>query len=141
MGRKIKVTSKYITQYLLNEEFIKFYQFRLNSIEYGKCTLEAIFDLKFERPDGIVCGPLFVALSDAAVWFSIMSVLGSEEMLVTTEMQTSFLKAASKENIICSAEILKIGKSHIFGVAECKNHQGELLTYNTLTYFRKKNNR
>jgi hypothetical protein len=37
---------------------------------------------------------------------------------------------------VCRARILRLGKRLVYGVAECTNVHGVLLTYHTMTYAR-----
>ena len=62
--------------------------------------------------------------------------LGRLDMAVTAEMKTSFLSGAKREDIYCTAKILKLGRRLIFGEADCANGDGKLLTHHTLTYIR-----
>lgn len=57
-------------------------------------------------------------------------------MSVTTEMTTNFLSSARREDVRCTARVLKLGKSLIYGVAECTNDAGKRLTHHTITYVR-----
>ncbi len=58
------------------------------------------------------------------------------EMAVTAEMKTSFLNGAKREGFYCTARTLKLGRRLIYGVAECVNGDGTLLTHHTFTYAR-----
>lgn len=88
------------------------------------------------RPGGRVSGPTFVAAADAAVWFAIMTRLGTGDPTVTAEMKTNFLGAARQEPFFCTAHILKWGRRLIYAVAECTSAQGKLLAHHTVTYIR-----
>lgn len=92
------------------------------------------------RPGGRVSGPVFIAAADAAVWFALMTHLGSQDQAVTSEMTTSFLQAARQEPFLCTARILKWGRRLIYGVAECTSHDERLLTHHTVTYIRSQDN-
>jgi acyl-coenzyme A thioesterase PaaI-like protein len=65
-----------------------------------------------------------------------MTRLGKSLGAVTVEMKTNFLRAARQEDFRCSARVLKLGKRLVYGVAECTNLRGDLLTHHTLTYLR-----
>jgi acyl-coenzyme A thioesterase PaaI-like protein len=47
------------------------------------------------------------------------------------------LNAAREEDILCHAKILKLGRRLVYGVAECTNLEGKLLTHHTMTYIRR----
>lgn len=134
---ELAVTVQEIQGLLDNANFMSYYGFRLHSISEGECTIEVPFQALFERPGGVVNGPVFMAAADCAMWFAIMTRLGLEEAnrSVTIEMKTNFL-SGGKEAFLCSARVLKLGKQLIYGVAECVDSKGKLLTHHTLTYIR-----
>ena len=124
-------------QALLSEvAFTRLFGFRVHSIADGVCTLEVPFQDAFELPGGVVSGPVFTAAADVAMWLAVMTRLGRADMSVTAEMTTAFLAGARREAFRCTARILKLGRRLIYGVAECRNEGGALLTHHTLTYVR-----
>jgi uncharacterized protein (TIGR00369 family) len=112
------------------------YGFQLHSFSDGECTLLVPFRKDFERPGAIVSGQTFMATADVAMWLAIITKLGPKDGSVTAEMKTNFLNAARAENVVCHAKILKLGRRLIYGVAECTNPEGKLLTHHTITYIR-----
>jgi acyl-coenzyme A thioesterase PaaI-like protein len=44
------------------------------------------------------------------MWLAIMTLLGKDAMTVTTELKTTFLKSAKREDVKCTAKILTLGK-------------------------------
>ena len=132
----LAATEAELRQCLAEAAFSRMYGFRLHSIADGECTLDVPFQATFERPGGIMGGPVFMAAADVAMWLSIMTRLGKADRSVTAEMKTSFLNAARQEDFRCTAKILKLGKRLVYGVAECVNGHGKPLTHHTLTYIR-----
>ncbi len=102
----------------------------------GYCSLDIPFQAAFERPGGVVAGQIYMAAADVAMWLAIKTKLGMDDASVTAEMKTSFLGSAKKESFRCTAKILKLGRRLIYGVAECTDPKGRLLTHHTLTYIR-----
>jgi len=129
----LAATESELRQRLSEAAFTTMYDFRLRSIADGECTLDVPFQAAFERPGGIIGGPVFMAAADVAMWLAIMTRLGKDDRSVTAEMKTSFLNAARREDFRCTARILKLGKRLVYGVAECVNSEGRLLTHHTLT--------
>jgi len=124
-------------QHLLSEvAFTRQYGFALHTIADGICSLDVPFQAVFERPGGAVSGQVFMVAADVAMWLAIMTRLGVRDQSVTTEMKTNFLHGARQEPFLCTATILKLGKRLIYGVAECVNSRGTLLTHHTITYMR-----
>jgi len=128
-------TESELKQVLLSAAFTQLYGFELDGFAGGECTLRIPFQPAMERPGGIVSGPVFMAAADVAVWLAIMTLHG-EIMAVTTELNTSFIGSAKREDVFCKATILKSGRTLINAVAECRNRAGKLLTHHTATYIR-----
>lgn len=116
--------------------FNRQYGFRVQSIEDGVCTVAVPFQFAYERPDGLISGPVFMAAADVTMWLAIMTRTGIIDRLVTVEMKTNFLNAARAEDVVCTAKVLKLGRRLIYGTAECTNSAGRLLTHHTVTYIR-----
>ena len=81
-------------------------------------------------------GQTFMAAADVAMWIAILTRLGPSDGSVTAEMKTNFLNAARREDFLCHAKILKLGRRLIYGLSECTNPEGKLLTHHTITYIR-----
>jgi uncharacterized protein (TIGR00369 family) len=133
----LAVTEDELRQLLVELPFINQYGFRLHSIGDGTCTLDVPFQETWERPGGIVSGPVLMAVADVAMWMAIMTRIGNEaEMTLTIEMKTAFLTAAKREDVRCTATILKLGKRLVYGVAECITSTGVPVTHHSMTYLR-----
>ena len=130
----LAITEQEIHAILKATPFAQIYNFKLASLGDGACEIHVPFSKSTERPGGIVAGPVYMAAADVAMWVAIMTKLGTKVLTVTTELNTSFLRSAKEETIVASARVLKLGRSQIFGVAECRSLSGELLTHHTLTY-------
>lgn len=132
----LAVTESELRQLLSQVSFTRLYGFELDSFGGGDCAIAVPFQEAFERPGGIVSGQVFMAAADVAMWLTIMTRLCPRDGSVTAEMKTNFLSGARRENILCRARILKLGRRLIYGVAECTNREGKLLTHPTITYIR-----
>ena len=130
------VSREELFQFLAETPFARIYNVVLQSFEVGECTLIIPFDESLERPGGIVAGSVLMTAADVAMWLAIMTKLGTEVMAVTTEISTKFLRSAKREEVHCTARVVKFGKSLIFGVAECVNPAGKRLAHHTITYIR-----
>jgi uncharacterized protein (TIGR00369 family) len=115
---------------------VRCYGFQLHSFSDGECTILVPFRKELERPGGIVGGQVFMAAADVAMWLAIITRLGPHDASVTAEMKTNFLSGARQEDILCHARVLKLGRRLIYGVGECRNVEGKLLTHSTITYIR-----
>lgn len=77
-----------------------------------------------------------MAAADCAMWLAIKGRLGVEQDALTSELNTAFLSPAIGEHVYCTAEILKMGRRRIYGVAKCHAKNGRLFSHHTLTYIR-----
>jgi uncharacterized protein (TIGR00369 family) len=132
----LAVTNQELRLVLSESAFAKIYNFALDAFDDGECTLLLPFQESIERPGGIVAGSVFMTAADVAMWLAIMTLLGKDAKTVTTEAKTTFLSPAQQQDIKCTAKVLKLGKSMIYGVAECNDMAGKLLTHHTITYLR-----
>ena len=130
----LAVTVEQLNELLQKDSLIRGFGFQIYGLEKGSCTLHIPYQSEFERPGGTIFGPLYMAAADAAFWFAITTHIGLERMAVTSELNTAFLSAASKEDVRCQATILKMGSRRIYGTAQCSTVDGRLLTHHTLTY-------
>ena len=100
-------TREDLTRVLATASFQTGYGFRVRDCGDGECTLEVPFRPVFERPGGVVSGPVFMAAADAAMWLAIMTRRGVDDTSVTVELRTAFLSAARQEDFTCTARVLK----------------------------------
>lgn len=131
---ELPVTREELQQLLDEYAFTRNLGLAVHSLADGECTLHVPFQAAFERPGGIVSGQVFMTAADVAMWFAIKTKLGLADASVTAEMKTNFLSDARREDFLCTAKVLKLGRRLIYGVAECVNTKGRLLTHHTLTY-------
>src|SRR5258708_11660474 len=125
-----------LEQLLSDVAFTRNFGFVLHEIADGECSIAVQFQAAFERPAGIVSGQVFMAAADVATWLAIKTKLGMADSSVTAEMKTNFLGGAKRERFRCTAKVLKLGRRLIYGVAECVDSNGRLLTHHTVTYIR-----
>lgn len=116
--------------------FARDYGFTVESVGDGVCTLRVPFQPGLERPGGVIGGPAFMAAADAATWLAILTRLGPDDTSVTAQLGTIFLAAARREDFLCTAEVVKLGRRLIYAVAECVGTGGRRLTHHTVIYAR-----
>jgi len=125
-----------LKQLLADVAFTRNFGFVLHAIADGECSIDVPFQEAFERPGGVVSGQVFMAAADVAMWLAIKTKLGMADASVTAEMKTNFLAGAKRAGFRCTARILKVGRRLVYGVAECVDENGKLLTHHTVTYIR-----
>jgi len=99
--------------------FARPFRFRVRAAADGACTLVVPFDPAFERPGGIVAGIVFMTAADVAMWLAIKTLSALDDPSVTVSLQSSFLRSARREDIVCRARVIRAGKSLAHGIAEC----------------------
>lgn len=114
--------------------FLKPYRLTVTGCVSGACSVLVPFDKDLERPGGIVSGMTLMGAADVAMWLAIMTVRGTGEHWVTTDMKTAFLKSARSEDVVCSAQVLKLGRRTAYGTAECRSAEAGLLAHHVLSY-------
>ena len=132
----LAVTTAELQNLLETVPFNRQYGFRLQSIDDGVCAMLIPFQSAFERPDGLISGPVFMAAADVAMWLAIMTKAGIIDSLVTVEMKTNFLNGARAQDCVCTATVLKFGRRLVYGTAACTDSTNRLLTHHTVTYIR-----
>ena len=132
----LALTESELRRLLANVAFTRGYGFRLRAIDDGECTLEVPFQADFERPGGIVSGQVFMAAADVAMWLAIKTRSGLDDGSVTVSLQSSFLRSARHEDVVCRARVTRAGSRLSHGTAECVRVDGEILTQHSLIYAR-----
>lgn len=130
------VTREDLENVLAESRFVGVYGFRLHGFGSGECTLVLPFHAALERPGGIVNGAALMAAADMAMWLAVMTRLGTGAPTLTADLNSSFLSAARKEDVFCTAKVLKLGRTLVYGVAECTTGTGRLVSHHTVTYIR-----
>lgn len=132
----LAVSERDLQDLLEASPFNRQYGFRVQAIGDGVCTVAVPFQFVYERPDGLISGPVFMAAADVTMWLAIQTQTGIIDHLVTVEMKTNFLNGARAEDVICTAKVLKLGRRLVYGTAECTSTTDKLLTHHTVTYIR-----
>jgi len=121
---------------LEQHEFTNLYGYRVVSVGEDRATIRVPFMKRWERPGGIVSGPVYMSAADCAMWVAILGNRGHDGLSVTTELNTAFIAAAREEDITCTAQILKYGRRLVYGTADCHGADGRILSHHMLTYAR-----
>ncbi len=76
-----------------------------------------------------------MTLADVAFWVAIMSTTDATETAVTLEQTSTFLGAA-RTDLVCDAELLRAGRSVLYGTATVRDTNNATVAHHTLTYLR-----
>jgi uncharacterized protein (TIGR00369 family) len=74
-----------------------------------------IYDPSSLRPGGYISGPVLFGLADVTLWFATFTVLGPALMAITSELSISFLLPAIGGDVLARAEILRTGRTRLYG--------------------------
>ena len=121
---------------LADSAFLRPYGYRVDSIGAGECTLIVPFHPALERPGGIVSGLTMMGAADVAMWLAVMTLRGTSEYWVTSDMKTAFLRKARSEDLTCVARILKPGRRVMYGAVESHGAGTGMVAHHVITYAR-----
>ncbi len=115
--------------------FLTRYGLRVTSCALGSCEVLMPFDEGLERSDGLISDMALMGAADVTFWLAIMTTRGPDESWVTSDMQSAFLRSGRDENIACSAQVLRVGRRSIYGLAECRGQDsGDLLSHHSMRW-------
>ena len=88
--------------------------------ELGKGTAKVRLPYKSDllRPGGTISGPATMGLADFSIYVAVLSLIGPEEMAVTTSLTCNFLRRPGPCDLLAEARILKLGKRLAYGDVE-----------------------
>ena len=81
----------------------------------GYAVVRLKYDERWLRPGKYISGGMLMTLADMAIFYSILSVVGLQPMVVTNEFKINFLRPAVGGDVVARAEILKAGRRIIYG--------------------------
>lgn len=85
---------------------------------------------------GVLCGQTMMAACDTAMVLAVMTRLGAFKPMTTVQLQTSFLRpvAADSGHALVVAQVLRMGRTLIFGQVDVLDAKGALAAQATTTY-------
>lgn len=134
--QECKTSVPELNEVLQSTAFLAPYAFAVQSCAPGECILHVPFASGLERPGGIVSGMTLMGAADVAMWLAIMTLRGTAEHWVTSDMKTAFLRSGRQEDFLCTARVLKLGQRSAYGTAECNGVSSGLLAHHVLTYIK-----
>ncbi len=103
---------------LLEEGFAPWVQdlnITFDDIDDGVATLRVPPSPRLNRLGGMVCGQAIMSLADTAMVFAIASSLGKLVPMTTVSQTTAFLRAATDNDLVAVARVIKLGKQIVYG--------------------------
>jgi len=88
------------------------------------------------RPGGTVSGPFMMSMVDTALYVTILSETGLQEMAVTTNININFLaKPKASTDVIAECRLIKVGRKLVVGeVSLYSDGESQVIAHATGTY-------
>ncbi len=125
------------SQHLLDTLFAPWVQslkLRVERIEQDGVVLRLPFSDQLTHVAGVVCGQVYMAAADTAMVLAVSQSLGEFRPMTTVSLNTSFVRPVSQGDVLVHAQVLKRGKSMVFGDIKLHDEQGRLAAHATTTY-------
>ena len=108
---------------------------RATELKKGEARLLMPFSAALARPVDTVSGPALMTLADVAAWAVVLTVIGRQEMAVTTSLNMNFLRMPGSADIVAEAKILKMGRRLAVSAIELiRADNDEMVAHATATY-------
>ncbi len=83
---------------------------RTDRITAGEAVLRLPYGSTMLRPGGTIAGPVMMALADACMYATAMSLIGVVKLAVTTNFSINFLHRVVPADLLAEGRVLKCGK-------------------------------
>lgn len=122
-------------QILDTSPFGPWWGFQVSAVAPGRAQLRLPARAELFRPGGVLQGGCAMTLADVAFWIAVISVIGPDEPAVTLGQTSTFLGGA-RTDLVCNAELVRTGRSVLYGTADVVDTNDALVAHHTLTYLR-----
>jgi uncharacterized protein (TIGR00369 family) len=109
--------------------------FRVEAVRPGRARVRLPARPELFRPGGVLQGGCAMTLADVTFWLALVAEDPACAAAVTLEQSSTFLGAA-RTDLVCAAELLRGGRTVLYGTAEVRDAGGRLVGHHTLTYLR-----
>lgn len=100
----------------------------------GTATLRLPFSDDLRHAGGVICGQVFMAVSDTAMIVAVSSSIGGFRPMTTVSLNTSFMRAVRGGDVLVKARVLRRGRNLVFGEVELYDEEGQMAAHATSTY-------
>jgi uncharacterized protein (TIGR00369 family) len=97
-------------------------------------TLRLPFSGELRHAGGQISGQVFMAAADTAMIVAISVALGEFRPMTTVALNTSFMRAVRKGDVLITARVLRMGRNLVFGEVELYDEDGRMAVHATSTY-------
>ena len=82
----------------------------------------------------MVCGQVLMSAADTAMIVAIANALGNFRPMTTVSLTTNFMRPVIDGDVLVRANVLRLGKTVVFGEIELTGKDGKLAVQATTTY-------
>ncbi len=107
---------------------------RAEAVDAGGVTLLLPFQEDFRHAGGVVCGQVLMSAADTAMIVAIAAALGEFRPMTTVSLTTNFMRPVIEGDVLVRANVLRLGKTVVFGEIELTGQDGKLAVQATTTY-------
>jgi uncharacterized protein (TIGR00369 family) len=97
-------------------------------------TLRLPFSGELRHAGGAISGQVFMAAADTAMIVAISAALGEFRPMTTVALNTNFMRAVRKGDVLVTARVLRMGRNLVFGEVELYDEDGRMAVHATSTY-------
>jgi len=136
----LKAVIDELHQYLKTSPANEYLNLEVLEIGDGYCYSKMPHNPQFVNAFGTIHGGALMTFADLAFFLAIATANGLDSItgrVSTSEMKTNFLAACKNVDLFAEARIIKNGSNLIFGEVSIKEANNKLVSYSTVTYFRK----
>ncbi len=107
---------------------------RAEAVDAAGVTLRLPFQEAFRHAGGVVCGQVLMSAADTAMIVAISAALGEFRPMTTVTLTTNFMRPVIDGDVLVRANVLRLGKTVVFGEIELTGQDGKLAVQATTTY-------
>ncbi|AZG12976.1 PaaI family thioesterase [Cupriavidus pauculus] len=107
---------------------------RAEAVDAQGVTLRLPFQESFRHAGGVVCGQVLMSAADTAMIVAISAALGAFRPMTTVSLTTNFMRPVIDGDVQVRANVLRLGKTVVFGEIELTGQDGKLAVQATTTY-------
>lgn len=107
---------------------------RAEAVNADGVTLRLPFQESFRHAGGVVCGQVLMSAADTAMIVAVSAALGEFRPMTTVTLTTNFIRPVIDGDVLVRANVLRLGKTVVFGEIELTGQDGKLAVQATTTY-------
>ena len=107
---------------------------RAEAVDADGVTLRLPFSESLRHAGGVVCGQVLMSAADTAMIVAIANALGNFRPMTTVSLTTNFMRPVIDGDVLVRANVLRLGKTVVFGEIELTGKDGKLAVQATTTY-------